>query len=88
MTPEYLKTFTERYAWPGGYPKFWIMKDHYGDLFLSCHDCLSGCLKDLGSEDDVKDAIQRSIVQVGINWENDLNCDICDQPIERAYEND
>lgn len=59
------------YAWPGGYPKFWIIRENR-EILLLCKDCISE---------------KHKVAKVYINWESeDLYCDFCNHRIEKAYE--
>ena len=59
------------HAWPGGYPIYYL--DKQGNVL--CAKCASR---------DIDDAA--AVVAADINWESDLECDDCDEEIERAYE--
>ena len=68
------------YAWPGGYPVFYITKDG-GAL---CPDCAREAEAE-GLTSDPDDA-QWCIVAGDVNWEDDaLYCDHCNKIIESAY---
>lgn len=73
------------YAWPGGYPLFFITSDA-GCL---CHDCGK---KNRGS---IVDAIEEGlndgwrVVAQDVNWEDpELICDGCGDRIQSAYAED
>ena len=71
------------YAWPGGYPVYYITADG-GTL-------CSGCAR--MAEDDKlspnSDDAQWHIVTAGVNYEDDLfYCDHCSERIESAYGED
>jgi len=69
------------YAWPGGYPMFYIAADN-GVL---CPDCANSaeCKQ---AEIDCQDDKQWLIVNYDINYEdNCLFCDNCNKQIESAY---
>lgn len=71
----------EKYAWPGGYPLFYIMED--GSAI--CPDCLK---KNLDRAREAREYCEKSWHVVGyeINWEDDsLLCDECNAVIESAY---
>lgn len=60
----------DRYAWPGGYPVYYLTR-----FIVLCPDCAS---KDTDQEDPV--------IEQSINWENDsLICEECGNRIEAAY---
>ena len=70
------------YAWPGGYPIFYIAADN-GTI---CPECANG---EDGSEcqnPDCQDDKQWALVVYGVNYEDDcLYCDHCNRHIESAY---
>ncbi len=67
------------YAWPGGYPLFYIC----ADCGVLCADCANKN-KHLDTPDDK----QWHIVAYDINYEDtSLYCDNCNQIIECAYGN-
>jgi hypothetical protein len=71
------------YAWPGGYPIFYITKDN-GVL---CPKCANMALKEKLTGD--KDDPQWYIIAMDVNWESeDLYCDHCNEHIISAYGND
>jgi hypothetical protein len=70
------------YAWPGGYPLFFICSDG-GAL---CCDCVKSerrnILQSIGH--NLRDGWK--VVAIDINYEEpDLTCDHCSKPIESAY---
>lgn len=66
------------YAWPGGYPIYYIVED--GGVL--CPDCVNENLE-LAEGDDP----QWCIVAYDINYEDDeLYCDNCNKKIEPAYD--
>src|SRR5690606_3191805 len=66
------------YAWPGGYPLFYVTEDN-GVL---CPRCANKNRRLCLSPDDP----QWHVVDYDINYEDeDLYCDNCSQPIECAY---
>lgn len=77
----------DSYAWPGGYPIFYLTADN-GVL---CPDCanknISLCACPVESKE--ADPMWR-IVAADINYEDESHttCDHCYQPIEYAYEDD
>ena len=71
-----------KYAWPGGYPIFYIVgekdKPHHGDIAEFCPSCVPA---NLGGEDEV--------IAAEINYEDaELFCDGCGKRIESAYAED
>lgn len=73
-----LKLRWPSYAWPGGYPIFYVVQD--GGVL--CHRCANAELdRTLDSDDD-----QFYIVDSSINYEDHhLFCDHCGSQIEAAY---
>jgi hypothetical protein len=66
------------YAWPGGYPIFYVTKD-CGVLCPKCANENKELTKD-------KDDPQWFIVDYDVNWEDEtLYCDNCNKKIESAY---
>ena len=62
------------YAWPGGYPLFYLCEDGC----ILCPDC--------ATENADPTEPQWNVVAVDVNWEDpSLNCDHCDRRIESAY---
>ncbi len=73
----------EFYAWPGGYPIFYLTAD--GGVL--CPKCASKAFKD-GLTNDPCDT-QWYLVDLAINEEdNDLYCDDCNEKIGSAYGDD
>lgn len=71
------------YAWPGGYPVYYVTRD----CSVLCPDCARMAEKDglAGNPDDA----QWCIVGAGANYEDpDLFCDHCSKRIESAYADD
>ena len=69
------------YAWPGGYPIFYVTKD-CGVLCPKCSNENKELTKD-------KDDPQWFIVDYDVNWEDEsLYCDNCNEKIESAYGGD
>lgn len=73
----------QSYAWPGGYPLFYLTADE-GCL---CPSCVNENLKRiLECDEECPDDDQWRIVGVEINYENEnLPCDHCGKNIESAY---
>lgn len=68
------------YAWPGGYPIYYIVAD-CGVLCPKCANMAEA--EGLANNPDDK---QWHIVQADVNYEdNSLYCDHCSERIERAY---
>jgi len=75
----------QAYAWPGGYPIFYIAEDS-GVICPKCvQENLELCIGDPGD----LFADQWKIIAHEANWENpDLQCDNCNKFIEPAYGED
>lgn len=73
------------YAWPGGYPIFYVTKDNSA----LCPDCANRKNGSLATEiEDPEDSYQKQwlLVAADINYENqNLYCDHCNKQIESAY---
>lgn len=65
------------YSFPGSYPKFAIMADG-GCL---CHKCARDNIQILLDTTDP----EWTVLQIEINYEDNLWCDHCGDPIEQAY---
>jgi hypothetical protein len=75
-----------KYAWPGGYPIFYLTADNG----VMCPDCANG---DRSSAPDLDpecpDDDQWRIIAAECNWEDpDLYCENCNNRIESAYAED
>ena len=72
-----------QYAWPGGYPRYFVTTDGGVLSFEAAKECRRQILEALARQD------QRSgwgVAGVDINWEDpDLVCDHSGQRIECAY---
>lgn len=72
------------YAWPGGYPTFFITSDGAP----LCHDCARKQGRSITSSirDNSRDGWK--VEAQDVNWEDsDLTCDHCGKHIESAYAN-
>ena len=70
------------YAWPGGYPMYFITSDGAALSFEAVCENYRSCLWSM--RHGVSDGWR--IVGVGINWEDvSLTCDRTGKPIESAY---
>ena len=68
----------ESYAWPGGYPLFYVAKD----CGILCPDCANAELPRTIDPEDY----QFYIIGADVNWEDDsLTCDHCNRRIDPAY---
>ena len=73
------------YAWPGGYPCYWIMADGGACAFNVAESERRAMLDALAYPEDVPHLQWRPIA-LEINWENgDLYCDHTGERIESAY---
>ena len=67
------------YAWPGGYPLFYVTS---GDDVICCK-----CANDATTGEDAFG--DEKISAYDVNWEDpDLDCDECGERIESAYADD
>jgi len=66
-------------AWPGGYPLFAVMEDS-GCLCAKC------CEQEMPTILQADGDRQWTVAAIEVNWESDLYCDHCSNPIEKAYE--
>ena len=67
------------YAWPGGYPLVYILKDGA----TLCPECVNGAN---GSDARVQDDAQWNVVAVDVYWEGPvMACDHCGASLESAY---
>ena len=72
------------YAWPGGYPIFYLTADNG----MLCPDC-ANCPECRNADVEYPSDDQWRIVATGINWEDTaLYCDHCNNHIESAYGDD
>lgn len=70
------------YAWPGGYPMFFITSDGAALSFESVRAEYAQCAR--STRDKARDGWQ--IVACDVNWENaELTCEHSGKPIESAY---
>lgn len=72
----------EPYAWPGGYPRFFVMHDGETLSFKAATEC----------RDQIRTAIEERshcgwrVVACDVNWESELYCAHTGERIESAYE--
>lgn len=72
------------YAWPGGYPIYYLCADG-GVLCPTCANKKSA-VKEADTHADYPDFDQWRIVASDVNWEDSgLTCDNCNGRIESAY---
>jgi hypothetical protein len=76
------------YAWPGGYPKYAVTSDGA----TLCKECCRVNFKLIAELIRENAAGQHDgycagwrVIGTEINWESELTCDNCHEPIERAY---
>jgi len=73
------------YAWPGGYPVFYICKD--GGIL--CPDCVQENLKLIQENIETESQADWRVIGSDINWEDSsLHCDNCSKRIQSAYSED
>lgn len=71
------------YAWPGGYPKFFVTQD--GEAL--CYKCARKEFRRVAWDFLNNASTGWRIEAVAVNWEGrDLYCDNCSEQIESAYE--
>lgn len=74
-----------KYAWPGGYPIFYLTEDNS----VLCPDCANGRHGSEAADPDGQTDPPWSIVAHECNWEDpELYCDHCHERIESAYAED
>ncbi len=72
------------YAWPGGYPLYWVMADGGACEFKVCKTERKAMLRALAKR-EARDEWRP--VELAVNWENtELYCDHTSNRIEAAYE--
>jgi len=70
------------YAWPGGYPIFYIVADNG----ILCPDCARWAEKENRQDPECRDDDQWRIIAADVNYEDPaLYCDNCSKRIESAY---
>jgi hypothetical protein len=75
-----------RYAWPGGYPRFFVTADGGVLSFGAARECRREILSALGRGDSRS---EWTVVAVDINYEDQgLTCDHTGERIECAYGDD
>lgn len=73
------------YAWPGGYPRYFITSDGAALDFETAKSCRRYILESI--RDDLRDGWQ--VVGCAINWEDEhLYCDNSGRKIPSAYGDD
>ena len=73
------------YAWPGGYPIFYLCEDN-GVL---CPDCVNSNVKHIVDATIARDDKQWALAASDANWEDaEMSCDNCGQRIPSAYAED
>jgi hypothetical protein len=70
------------YAWPGGYPLYFITQDGAA----ICFDCAKKNARQIFADIRAKYNTGWQVVALDINYEDaDLDCDNCNKHIESAY---
>lgn len=73
------------YAWPGGYPLYFITNDGAALSFEAVKENLRLVIESVAN--DLRDGWR--VVACDVNWEGfDLTCDHTGQPIPSAYDNE
>lgn len=68
------------YAWPGGYPIYYMVEDNG----ILCPGCANGENGSEASEDN--EDRQWKLVGMDVHWEGEsLLCDHCEKEVESAY---
>lgn len=76
---------SEPYAWPGGYPRFFITSDGAALSYAAARECQGEIDSAIGSQSNCG----WRIVACDVNWEDpDLICDHTGARIESAYSED
>ena len=79
---QFQKDIQEPYAWPGGYPRFFVMHDGEALSFKAAKENQS--LIELSIKDNLDDGWH--VIGCEINWEdNSLYCAHSNELIESAY---
>ena len=74
------------FAWPGGYPIYYLTEDN-GVLCPGCANGLNGsCAYTEDQKDNFNEDAQWHIIAADVHWEGDsIFCDHCQREIESAY---
>jgi hypothetical protein len=72
------------YAWPGGYPRFLVMSD--GECL--CFHCAKEEHARIRLAAMTKSRDGWAPMAFDVNWESELWCGQCNEPIESAYPSD
>jgi hypothetical protein len=82
---QFRKDIRQPYAWPGGYPRYFIMQDGCALSFKAAYENKRLILEALSG--DIRDSW--AIAACEINWEDEnLSCDHTGETIECAYSSD
>jgi hypothetical protein len=74
-----------KYAWPGGYPLYFVMSDGAALSFEAARENRRAILEAIHN----KDGSGWRVVAVDVNWEDDeLRCEHTGERIESAYGSD
>jgi hypothetical protein len=77
------RDLSEPYAWPGGYPRYFICSDGAALSFAAASDCVD-LIRDAIAENDTNSGWR--VIGCDINWEDaELYCDHTGERIESAY---
>lgn len=80
---QFVRDLAEPYAWPGGYPRFFVCSDGAALSYKAAQQHRQTIRRSIrtNSEDGWR------VVACAINWEEpDLICDHTGEPIQSAYE--
>lgn len=72
------------YAWPGGYPVFFVTRDNAVLSFETVHDNRAAIRQSIKN----RERYGWCVCGMGINWESDLYCEHSGERIESAYGED
>ncbi len=79
---QFARALHTKYAWPGGYPTYFITSDGAA----ICHECAKGNGKAITASIRERNGDGWRVEACDINWEDgELCCDHCSQRIESAY---
>ena len=78
----FVRVLKQPYAWPGGYPLYFIMDD----CEALCFECARKEKSRICTAISEKERCGWTVKHVDVNWEStDLYCCHCSKPIESAY---
>ncbi len=77
----YHKGKANSYAWPGGYPLFYLCSDS-GTL---CPECVTKNRSQVFRSTHERSHDGWAVEAIDVNWESEMYCDNCSKEIESAY---